>query len=63
VGSGAGHGDGVVHAIVGAVTSAWVLLNEAADSAASRARAQQRTPLQAFACGSCSWATREERGS
>ena len=63
LGSDAGHGSGVVHAIVGAVTSARALLDEAADSAASWSRARQRTSLQAFACGSCSCATRGERGS
>ncbi len=36
LGSGAGHGGGVVHAIVGVVTSARALLFEAAESAASR---------------------------
>ena len=59
LGSGAGNGGGVGHAIVGAVTSAQALLDEAADSSASWSRARQRTSLQAFACGSCSWATRE----
>ena len=63
LGSGAGHNSGVVHAIVGAVTSARALLDEAADSAASWARPPQRTPLQAFACSSCSSATRGERVS
>ena len=63
LGSDAGHGSGVVHAIVGAVTSTSTLLDEAADSAASWSPARQRTSLQAFACGSCSCATRGERGS
>ena len=39
LGSDAGHGGGVVHAIVGAVTSTRTLLDEAADSAA-RGRAR-----------------------
>ena len=63
LGSDAGQGSGVVHAIVGAVTSTSTLLDEAADSAASWSPARQRTSLQAFACGSCSCATRGERGS
>jgi hypothetical protein len=63
LGSGGGHGGGVVHAIVGAVTSARARLDEAADSAASRSWPPQRTSLQAFACGSCSWPTRGERAS
>jgi hypothetical protein len=63
LGSGARHGSGVVHAIVGAVTSARALLDEAADSAASSSWSPQRTSLQAFACGSCSWPTRGERAS
>lgn len=54
LGSGAGHDSGVVHAIVGAVTSTRALLDEAANSAASWSRARQRTLLQAVACGSCS---------
>ena len=63
LGSGAGHDSGVVHAIVRAVTSARALLDEAAESAASSSCARQRTPLQAFACGSRSSATRGERGA
>jgi hypothetical protein len=54
LGSCAGYDSGVVHAIVGAVTSAQALLDEAANSAASWSRARQRTLLQAVACGSCS---------
>jgi hypothetical protein len=63
LGSGAGHGGGVVHAIVGAVTSARALLHAAAKSAASWSWPRQRTSLQAFACGSCSWPTKGERAS
>ena len=63
LGSGAGHDSGVVHAIVGAVTSARALLDEAAHSAASWSWTRQRTLLQAVACGSRSWATRGERAS
>jgi hypothetical protein len=63
LGSGAGHGSGVVHAIVVAATSARALFDEAADSAASWSLPPQRTSRQAFVCGSCSWPTRGERAS
>lgn len=63
LGSGPRHDGGVVHAIVGAMTSARALLDEAADGAASWSQRPQRMSLQAFACSSCSWPTRGERAS
>jgi hypothetical protein len=62
LGSGAGHGSGVVHAIVPALTSAWACSGESAQNAASLAGARQGTPHQAVACGSRSSLTKGERG-
>lgn len=59
--SGGGHGSGVVHAIVPAVTSAWTSSGESAQSAASLSSARQLTPRQAVGCGSRSSPTKGER--
>ncbi len=61
LGSGAGHGCGVVHAIVPAVTSARTSSGESAQSAASLSGARQRTPRQAVGCGSRSSPAKGER--